>query len=131
MHLLFTAFLFTIVACDRFSIIEVPKTETRSKCSESPNASSLGFQDGDGLTPSTAFEICNSTQLNLIGNDPNLIDKHYSIVSDIDLSGVSFNMIANSGGDEFSGSIDGNNHTISNLSINQQALLSLLLYVRI
>lgn len=118
--------LMSLISCEQFPTIEYNNTVTqsKSKCDEEPNPSSLGFQDGDGLTKSTPLEICTAEQLNSIGDDPNLINKHYALMSDIDLSGVTFKMIGNPSGNQFSGSMNGNNHTISNLTINEHLLPS-------
>ena len=92
---------------------------TNSKvCESTPMVGSSGFQNGDGLSEATAFGICTPTQLNLIGNNSIFRDKSFKLLRSIDMSGVNFNMIANTGGDEFSGVFDGQNFSISNLTIS-------------
>jgi hypothetical protein len=94
--------------------------------------SSLGFPTGDG-SEANPYQIATKEDLLSIGSDPNLLNKHYILVSDIDLdpnlpSGQVFHnaLIASdpkypfeSNTDTlFTGSFNGNNHAIQNLEIN-------------
>ena len=97
-------------------------------CDSAVDPSSGGFQAGTG-TESDPYIICTAEQLNLIGADGALDLKSYRLEADIDLSGVTFNIIGTSGIswfmsgslglDEvgFRGVFDGNNKKISNLVV--------------
>lgn len=73
------------------------------------------FEQGEG-TAENPYLISTAGGLKQIKSKP---DAHYLIVSDIDASGMT---IANESF-EFKGSIDGQNHLISNLTLNGRALL--------
>jgi hypothetical protein len=92
-----------------------------------------GFAGGTG-TPDDPYQIATAEQLISIGDDPNLLDKHYVLVDDIDLDPnlpggrvftqaviASYKMIPQDGPlyktPKFSGSLDGNGHSISNFVI--------------
>jgi len=62
------------------------------------------------------YLIGNAAQLNQIGHNPQLMDKHFKLGGDLDLSGEKYYMIANRPY-TFSGTFDGAAHTISNMSI--------------
>jgi hypothetical protein len=76
-------------------------------------ASAVEFVGGTG-EPNDPYQIATAEQLIAIGLDPNLPGKHFVLIADIDLSGVTLShpVIA-----AFYGTFDGNNHTIRNLSI--------------
>ena len=46
------------------------------------------------------------------------VGKHFSLICDLDLSGRNWTPIGNTVGTSFKGNFDGNNHTISNLTVN-------------
>ena len=97
--------------------------------SQSPAAE---FAGGTG-EPDNPYQIATAQQLISIGDDPNLLDKHYVLVNDIDLDpnlpgGQVFTkaVIASyewtqygniPGRTRFSGSLDGNSYSISNMVI--------------
>ena len=101
----------------------------------------LMFMDGKGSQESP-YLVSTGEQLNMIGMLSKEWDKHYKLISDIDLSAfdgkdgrpafrvigdcyVSFACIAELGpsldGTPFTGVFDGNDHTISHLTINSQS----------
>ncbi|MDZ7771337.1 MAG: GLUG motif-containing protein [Balneolaceae bacterium] len=89
-------------------------------------APGFAFADGDG-TSGTPYEITTSAQLDAIRGD---LDAHYILTEDIELStatgsggvfyhgGAGWEPIGENG-DEFTGSLDGNGHTISGLYIDR------------
>ncbi|MDH4241799.1 MAG: hypothetical protein OEW48_19740, partial [Phycisphaerae bacterium] len=60
---------------------------------------------------------------NSIGHNPRLMDKHFRVISDLDLNGLKYYMIAN-GPYVFSGTFDGAGHTISNILLESGLNLS-------
>jgi hypothetical protein len=79
----------------------------------------VSFAGGDG-TPKTPYQIATAEQLIAIGCDPNLWDKHFALVQDLDLKGIDPNAmtpIGNCDGEPFLGAFDGKGHTVSNLRI--------------
>jgi len=73
------------------------------------------YAGGTG-TESDPYTICSAAQLNEIGNHPEDWDKHFQLVSHIDLSGytgTAFNIIGDNIRGVFSGTFDGNGRTIS------------------
>jgi hypothetical protein len=83
-----------------------------------------GIYWGNG-TAEEPFLICTWHQMNSVGLNPDVWDKHFELIADINLSsytGTQFNMIGrpidplepNEGG--FTGTFNGNGHTISNFS---------------
>ena len=48
----------------------------------------------------------------------NFVGKHFSLICDLDLSGRNWTPIGNTVDTSFKGNFDGNNHTISNLTVN-------------
>lgn len=74
------------------------------------------FAAGDGSL-GNPYQIATVEQLNSIGHNTRLLDKHFQLANDLDLSGESFNIIAD-GPYAFTGSFDGNNHAIDNLNIS-------------
>ena len=71
------------------------------------------FAGGTG-EPEDPYLISSAEQLNSIGHNPRLMDKHFRVISDLDLSGTTFYMIAKRPY-VFSGTFDGAGHTISNI----------------
>lgn len=70
---------------------------------------------GDG-TADHPYEIGTCTELQDINDSATTLSKHYILTSDIDCDGVTFTPIGDLGA-EFTGSFDGDNRTISNVSI--------------
>lgn len=73
---------------------------------------------GTALDP---FLICTAAQLNAIGPRAADLNKKFKLLSDISLAaytGTQFNMIGTTGGTNFTGTFDGNGHTISNLTLS-------------
>ena len=85
--------------------------------------------------PNNPYLIYTAEQLNAIGAEPNDWDKHFKLMADIDLSDYSYDaaLIApdidntNDGfqGTSFTGVFDGNDHVISNLTIEGGSYLGL------
>ncbi len=73
------------------------------------------FAGGNG-TPANPYIIETVTQLNSIANNPRLMDKSFKLANNIDLTGKTFFPIAQQPF-SFSGTFDGDNHKISNLTI--------------
>ena len=93
----------------------------------------IPFAAGTG-EPNDPYQIATAEQLIGMGQDPNLLDRHFILIADIDLApglpgGKVFNraVIAPTAdgtepnaifrGTAFSGAFDGNDHTISNLTV--------------
>jgi len=72
------------------------------------------FSGGTGES-NNPYLISTATELNSIGHNSRLMEAHYRLVNDIDLTGVDFFII---GGDgiPFAGVFDGNNHIVSNFT---------------
>lgn len=82
-------------------------------------ASRAQFAGGTG-EPNTPYRIATAKQLIALGQDPNLWEKHFVLVRDLDMKGVDPNAmkpIGNGAGEPFLGVFDGNGHTISGLRI--------------
>ena len=82
------------------------------------------FDNGSG-TVDDPYLIYTPEQLNSIGDNSSLLDKHFKLMTDIDLgnyTGTEFNII---GSDAvygfFNGVFDGNGHTVSNFTYNTSA----------
>ena len=71
------------------------------------------YADGTG-TESNPYQISTAEQLQAINNN---VSAHYILTEDIDLKGVDFTPIGNADSGAFTGSFDGNGHTISNLNV--------------
>ena len=74
----------------------------------------LPFTVGTG-EPDNPYLISTGGELNSIGHNPRLMEAHFRLVNDIDLTGIDFFII----GSElypFTGVFDGDGHTISNFS---------------
>jgi MscS family membrane protein len=73
------------------------------------------FQGGDG-TPANPYRIASAGQLIAVGSDPNLLDKHFILTADIDLSGFTFDKPVIASADvPFTGTLDAAGHRITNL----------------
>jgi hypothetical protein len=73
------------------------------------------FSGGTG-EPNDPYLISTEDDLNGIGHNPRLMDAYFELVNDIDLAGIDFYII----GSEFypfTGSFNGNGHTISHMTI--------------
>ena len=85
------------------------------------------YGGGSGI-PEDPFLIYTSDQMNAIGNNPNDWNRHFKLMANIDLStltGTSFNVIGNDYDNPFTGVFDGNEHTISHLTIRGKAFRAL------
>lgn len=83
----------------------------------------LGFSGGDG-SQNDPYEISSCSHINDIRNN---LSSNYSIVNDIDCSGVNITQI----GDEtrpFKGNLYGNDYTISNLTFNSSSASESIFY---
>jgi len=76
------------------------------------------FAAGSG-TEEDPYEISTELELNRIGHNPRLIDKHFELITDIDMAGMKYYMIAHKPY-VFTGTFDGMGHTISNISIESE-----------
>jgi len=92
--------------------------------STAPICSEVAYE-GDG-TESTPYEITNVSQLQCIESQG--LDAHYVLTADIDASvtskwnnGNGFDPIGENDTYSFTGSLDGTNHSISNLTINRSS----------
>ena len=77
------------------------------------------YSGGTG-EPNDPYLIATPNDLNAIGTDANVLDKHFKLVADIDLAELqpeNFNIIG-TGVDNFTGDFDGNDHQILNLHID-------------
>ena len=89
----------------------------------SPLPSLPTFSGGSGQ-PNNPYLISTAQQLNSIGYNPRLMDGHFRLVNDIDLTGTDFFII---GSDiyPFAGSFDGDGHRVSNFTYNSTDLDSI------
>jgi len=71
------------------------------------------FAGGAG-TAGNPYLIATETQLNSIGHNSRLMDKHFKLINDLDMDGLKYYMIAPEPY-VLSGTFDGNGHTISNI----------------
>ncbi len=78
----------------------------------SPPPELPAFSGGTG-EPDDPYLVLTADELNSIGHNPRLMNAHFKLVSDIDLTGVDFYIIS-SQYYPFRGTFDGSNHTISN-----------------
>jgi hypothetical protein len=74
------------------------------------------FAAGAGTSASDPFVICTADQLGLIRQQPH--GRFYTIGQNIDLTGLSFSPLTNSGQSDFRGTLTGNNFAILNLSFD-------------
>ncbi|MBN1456655.1 MAG: hypothetical protein JW912_02245, partial [Sedimentisphaerales bacterium] len=72
------------------------------------------FSSGSG-TLADPYLVSNATELNNIGRNPQLMDKHFKLVSDIDLKGTDLYMIGGYSS-KFNGVFDGGGHKVSNFT---------------
>jgi len=107
-----------------------------------PNSADMFFYDMEAVAsrkyaggagePNTPFLIGTAAQINAIGAEPNVWDKHFKLVADIDLGcykGTDFNIIAPAGRDRFfTGVFDGNGHTISSFTYGPTDVNSVALF---
>lgn len=87
-------------------------------------ASAFGYDwstnPGDG-SEDTPYQISTAEQMNAIGGDTTLWDKHFKLAADIDMANLGetyYNVIGNDT-DHFTGVFDGNGKVIENLTIHQ------------
>jgi len=73
------------------------------------------FAGGSG-TIGDPYLIATVEQLNSIGHNARLMDKHFKLTADLDLGGLTYYMIAPRPY-EFSGTFDGDGHTIGSISL--------------
>jgi len=90
---------------------------------ELPVAPALPTFAGGSGTAGDPYLIETEAQLNSIGHNPRLMDKHFRLISDLDLSGVKYYLIADRPY-VFSGMFDGADHTISNILLKPGLNLS-------
>ena len=79
------------------------------------SALSAEFSDGTG-EPNDPYLISTADELNSIGQNPGLMNAHFKLINDIDLTDIDFFIIGNEPLLPFTGVFDGNNHTISNFT---------------
>jgi hypothetical protein len=86
------------------------------------------FSGGTG-EPNNPYLIATADELNSIGYNQRLMDAHFKLINDIDLTGVDFYSI---GADQypFKGTFDGNGKIISNLTITGEDYSGLFGYVK-
>ena len=85
-------------------------------CCSLPTQAKFGGGTGE---PNDPYLIYDAEQMNALGADTNERDKHFKLMSDIDLSGftgTSFNIIGTSYGNPFTGVFDGNGFEILNFN---------------
>lgn len=119
------AFLFLVGllfhGCESYTVISETannNTTAATECLEAIDPSSNGFQSGDGSV-GDPYIICTAAQLNSIGD--NFLDKHFKILSNIDMDNISYTIIGSNemfgmfNYKRFTGTIDGGGFEISNL----------------
>lgn len=79
------------------------------------------FAGGTG-EPNNPYQIATAEQLITFGSDPNLWDKHFVLVRDLDMKGVDPNAMNPIGtyAEPFLGVFDGRHHAISNLHMQRE-----------
>ena len=83
-------------------------------------AAQAQYGGGTG-TLNDPYLIRNSEQMNAIGASRGDWNKHFQLRADIDMSeytGMAYNIIGTDRDNSFAGTFDGNDHTISNLSLS-------------
>ncbi len=106
----------------------VQRRVSASSLDEQNDLSSVTFEGGTG-TPEDPYQIATAEQLDAIRNN---LGASYVLVNDIDLSnygnwvpiGWSFDPNPSPGSTFFYGTLDGQNHSISNLTINYDAFVA-------
>ncbi|UCF42541.1 MAG: hypothetical protein JSV99_08050 [Planctomycetota bacterium] len=73
------------------------------------------FSGGTG-TESEPYLISNGIDLNRIGHNPRLMERHFRLINDINVSGLNIWSIGSSKAFPFAGVFEGNGHEISNFS---------------
>ena len=79
------------------------------------------FSGGEG-TDGDPYQITNAAQLNAVREK---LDAHYILMSDIDLDGIANWQPIGDYDTRFTGTFDGNGHTISNMTINSGSYIGL------
>jgi len=77
------------------------------------------FSGGTG-EPNDPYLISTADELNSIGNNPRLMKCHFRLVADLDLAGLAFHPIGTEYAIAYEGVFDGNEHTISHMSIDHE-----------
>ncbi|MHC4507774.1 MAG: GLUG motif-containing protein [Planctomycetota bacterium] len=83
-------------------------------------------------TQDDPYLLYTAEELNMIGVFPCELDKHFKLMSDIDLShyvGTQFNMIGKDSAFPFTGVFDGNGHTVSNFTYTSTDCVGLFGYI--
>jgi len=104
---------FDSVGWDFDEVWEMPATEQTG-----PRLRIQKYEGGTGQ-PENPYMIAAAEQLNRIGLHPEDWDKHFLMIKDIDLADYTakeFNIIGRGYSNSFTGSFDGNGHTISNFT---------------
>jgi hypothetical protein len=78
------------------------------------------FFSGTGV-PGDPFTICSVGQLVALSGDSGLWGDDYKLIADIDMTSIPNHVPIGNGTTQFTGSFDGDNHTISNLTVNYNA----------
>lgn len=108
----------TITATLNGTAISTTFTATGSSCVGSAlTAAPFGSGDGSSGTP---YLVCTPTQFNQIADNTGYMAKYFLLDADLDMTGVSVSMIGSTT-HPFTGTFDGGNHTISNLTITTTA----------
>jgi hypothetical protein len=82
----------------------------------------IDWLDGSG-TPEYPYIIADVNQFARIGTASILWDKSFILTSDLDLTGINIARIGVCQGTDFTGTFDGGNHIISNLTIGSDLIL--------
>ena len=90
---------------------DLPK-EPDPRCANAPQSS--GFNDGDGMTENTPFLICTYAQLGMMSAN---LGAHYALGDDIDAGSSDWTPVGDADS-EFSGTLDGRDYVISDLTVN-------------
>ncbi len=86
-----------------------------------------GFSGGTG-EPNDPYRVSTGAELNRIGHNPRLMECHFKMVGDLDLTGIRFYPI----GDydyPYGGAFDGHGHTISHLTAKGESFVGLFGYL--
>lgn len=118
---------YTVAVCRNSDIKNTLSIHTKSYCASKNRMTNSPFANSnepnvDGMADSAPFTLCTATQLNNIASVPANLNKYYQLKADIDLSTLtanSYNIIAAVG--IFTGSFDGNNFKIKNLTYSNNA----------
>lgn len=73
------------------------------------------FAGGNG-SAATPYLVATANQLNGIGHNPRLMDKHFKLTADMDMDGVAFRMIGERPY-HFSGTLNGDDHVVGQLNL--------------